>query len=668
MIKTISKSISRKLMLIVLSTTFLALLVAATAMLMYEVHSYRAAWLNELTVQADILARVGAPALDFNDQKSAREDLEQLKARENILAAAVYAEDGTLFATYVHDPHGQFDFPPDPKRTGHTVQGEEIAAFKQIHRRGSTIGTIYLLARFPLLNRISTYLTILLGVMTASLLLATMISLWFQRAIITPILQLTSAAGDVIRQRDFSVKVNKSTEDEIGVLVDAFNRLLGEVGERTKALQDSNVTLQYEMEVRRDAEKRLQHLNATLEESIAARTAQLNAANEQLRQAQKMEAVGQLTGGIAHDFNNLLAAMQGNVELMQIRIAQGRGTDLQRYLTAVMASIDKAAALTHRLLAFSRRQTLAPKPTDINHLILSLQELIQRTAGPEIQMLTHLAEPLWMALCDPHQLENALLNLCINARDAMPNGGKLIIKTGNTGAVDAGSNAGDNAIEYVTVSITDTGTGMTPEVLARAFDPFFTTKPLGQGTGLGLSMVYGFAHQSGGLVGIESAPGKGTTVHLQLPRFAGKTEVAVPDDALPSTPRAAKAATILVVDDEAPIRTNIAEFLTELGHTVVQAADGHAALHVLQSMESIDLLVTDVGLPNGMNGKQLADTAHAMHPSLKVLFITGYAEASTAGKSLHSAGREVMTKPFRIEMFAEKVNAMIDTANSLAQQ
>jgi signal transduction histidine kinase/ActR/RegA family two-component response regulator len=399
---------------------------------------------------------------------------------------------------------------------------------------------------------------------------------------------------------------------------------------------------------------------------------ELARAQEQLRQAQKMEAVGQLTGGLAHDFNKLLTGILGSLALMRTRIAQGRTRELDRYLDAAQESADRAAALTHRLLAFSRRQTLDPKPTDVARLTASMEEFIRRTVGPAIEVRTTMADGLWATLCDPNQLESALLNLAINARDAMPDGGQLAIKAVNKSLGDLraarlcelapGELApGELAPgEYVMISVSDTGTGMPPEVLDRVFEPFFTTKPLGQGTGLGLSMVYGFARQSGGHARIESEVGRGTAVHIYLPRYVGE---AAPDEAGATAAGRARGAgaveTVVVVDDEPVVRRLATEVLREFGYQVIAAADGPEGLSILQSDLRVDLLVTDVGLPGGMNGRQLADAARERRPGLKVLFITGYAEAAVIGNEMFEPGMQVITKPFAMDTLAARIRAMI---------
>ncbi|RYE08445.1 MAG: PAS domain S-box protein [Hyphomicrobiales bacterium] len=411
---------------------------------------------------------------------------------------------------------------------------------------------------------------------------------------------------------------------------------------------------------RRQADE-LAQLAATLEEQVQLRTGELMATEETLRQSQKMEAVGQLTGGLAHDFNNILAGITGSLELTSTRLAQGRVGEIDRYIHGAMTAAKRAAGLTQRLLAFSRRQTLDPKPTDLNHLVNGMLDLVHRSVGPEIAVETAGATGLWTVFVDAGQLENALLNLCINARDAMPDGGKLTIETANRWMDErAARERGLAAGQYVSLCVTDTGTGMSAETIARAFDPFFTTKPMGQGTGLGLSMVYGFAGQSGGSVRIYSELGKGTMVCLYLPRHAGDE---VSEDlvqlAEEDVPRANSDETILLVDDEPLIRMVAAEQLEELGYIVVEAAEAASALRILNSGRQIDLLITDVGLPGGMNGRQLADAAREQRPDLEVLFVTGYAENAVLNHGHLDRGMHVMTKPFVMETFARRVRELI---------
>ncbi len=399
---------------------------------------------------------------------------------------------------------------------------------------------------------------------------------------------------------------------------------------------------------------------AEVNRRLLAEGAERGRIEDALRQSQKMEAVGQLTGGLAHDFNNLLTGIAGSLEMLQTRMAQGRLGDLERYITAAQGASKRAAALTHRLLAFSRRQTLEPKAADVNRLIAGMEELVRRTVGPAVAIEVVAAGGLWTTLVDPNQLENALLNLCINARDAMPDGGRLTIETANRWLDERSAEERELPPgQYVSLCVSDTGTGMSSTVIERAFDPFFTTKPIGQGTGLGLSMIYGFARQSGGQVRIYSEPGQGATVCLYLPRHLGEAG-AIEIAAEPLAPqRAEQGETVLVVDDEPTVRMLVSEVLQDLGYTALEAADGASGLRVLQSDARVDLLITDVGLPGGMNGRQVADAGRMLRPRLKVLFITGYAENAVVGHGHLEPGMRVLTKPFMMDVLARRIKDLI---------
>ncbi len=346
----------------------------------------------------------------------------------------------------------------------------------------------------------------------------------------------------------------------------------------------------------------------------------LHSAEEALRQSQKMEAIGQLTGGIAHDFNNLLTGIIGSMDMLKRRIAAGRYADVERFMSAAQISAERAASLTHRLLAFARRQPLNPQPIDVNHLIEGMAELLHRSLGEQIHLEISTAAPVWPIQTDANQLENALLNLAINARDAMPDGGRLTLSTSNFSTDTLPALPEDiEPGNYTMICVADTGVGMSPETAAKAFDPFFTTKPIGQGTGLGLSMIYGFVKQSRGHVRIESAVGQGTTIKLYLPRHNGAVTLDQPEETM-ETPTGS-GEVVLLVEDEPSVRLLISEVLEELGYACIEATDGQAALPILASDRRLDLLITDVGLP-GINGRQLAEIARQHRPDLKILFVS----------------------------------------------
>ncbi|QZD68780.1 PAS domain-containing protein [Pseudomonas sp. 3-2] len=425
---------------------------------------------------------------------------------------------------------------------------------------------------------------------------------------------------------------------------------------------------------RKKTEEALRNLNETLEERVSARTEQLAQANQRLqnemfereraedalRHAQKMEAVGQLTGGIAHDFNNMLTGIIGSLDLMQRYIANGRADEIGRFTDAAVSSANRAAALTHRLLAFSRRQSLDRKTLDVNELIRSLEDLIRRTKGDPIELKLRLADNVWSVSTDVSQLENALLNLVINARDAMPDGGELLIETANVylDGNDITTLEPVKAGDYLMLAVSDNGTGMTPSVRSKAFDPFFTTKPIGQGTGLGLSMIYGFAQQSGGHVSLDSLPGQGTCVRLYLPRLHAPEPEQPLAETVSETPTPATGETVVVVEDDPAVRMLVMDLLKELGYRAHEAEDARSALPLLESDMRVDLLVTDVGLP-GMNGRQLAEIARQHRPGLKVLFMTGYAQKAAERQGFLEDGMDMVAKPFSIEQLAGKIRTMI---------
>ncbi|MFJ2484662.1 ATP-binding protein [Pseudomonas sp. NPDC087639] len=408
-----------------------------------------------------------------------------------------------------------------------------------------------------------------------------------------------------------------------------------------------------------ESERRLQSTLETLEQQVEERTAQLRHNEEALRQSQKMEAVGQLTGGIAHDFNNMLTGIIGSLELLRRRLARGRTEDLDSLIDLGVTSANRAAGLTHRLLAFSRRQSLDSKAVQMNTLVLSMGELLQRSLNESIQLDMRLNEKLWVAEADPNQLESALLNLVINARDAMPEGGKLVVETSNQVLHSEFTEAYSNLEpgDYVMLSVTDNGSGMPQSVINRAFDPFFTTKPIGQGTGLGLSMIYGFSKQSRGHVSIDSEIDQGTTVNLYLPRFRGE-ELEQPARDILQTPHAMDGETVLIVEDDPAVRVLVSAVLSELGYAFVEAGDADGAVPILNSAQRIDLLISDVGLP-GMNGRQLAEIGRQYRPGLKVLFITGYAEHAAVRGGFLDSGMQMITKPFTFDLLTAKVREMI---------
>ncbi len=417
---------------------------------------------------------------------------------------------------------------------------------------------------------------------------------------------------------------------------------------------------QREIEERRRAEEALRDLNTTLETQVVERTEALRLNEEALRQSQKMEAVGQLTGGVAHDFNNILQIIIGNLDTLQRNLPHDAGRQLRAAANA-MKGARRAAALTQRLLAFSRRQPLDPKPTDINALVGTLADLMQRTLGEAIAVEVVTGAGLWGVEVDPNELESAILNLAVNARDAMPEGGKLTLETCNASIDEAYANTHPEVLpgQYVVICVSDTGTGMDSGTLAHAFEPFFTTKAVGKGTGLGLSQVYGFVKQSGGHVKIYSEVGEGTTVKIYLPRHTGEGG-AGGDMEADHLPKGESQETVLVLEDDDDVRTYSVESLRELGYRVLEAHDGPSALRLLERQPRVDLLFTDVVLPGGLTGAQVAAQARELRPQLKVLFTTGYARNAIIHHGRLDKGVELITKPFSLADLAAKVRDVLD--------
>jgi signal transduction histidine kinase len=437
--------------------------------------------------------------------------------------------------------------------------------------------------------------------------------------------------------------------------------LVGLAGEAAIAIENVRLMedLQRELQERKAAQQALKEFNGTLEELISERTAALNQTNEALRQSQKMEAVGQLTGGVAHDFNNLLQVITGNLELLLRGLPSEMGR-LRRAADQALNGAKRAASLTRRLLAFARRQPLNPKPIDVNALVGGMSDLLYRTLGETINVEAVLGGGVWRTEADANELESALLNLAVNARDAMPMGGKLTIETANTflDEVYASRQSEVVAGQYVVICVSDTGTGMDGETMSRVFEPFFTTKPEGKGTGLGLSQVYGFVKQSRGHIKVYSEIAHGTTVKIYLPRLT--TEVGMFEHLETShVPEAATGEMILVVEDDHDVRAHSVDALTELGYTVLEASDGPSAVALLEK-KRVDLVFTDVVLPNGMTGAAVAARAKAIQPDVKILFTTGYARNAIVHHGRIDAGLRLISKPFTFEELAAKIRDALD--------
>jgi PAS domain S-box-containing protein len=437
--------------------------------------------------------------------------------------------------------------------------------------------------------------------------------------------------------------------------------LLGIAGHAATAIDNARLFQAAERELaeRRRAEAALQILNATLEQRVRDEITERSKTEEQLRQAQKMEAVGQLTGGIAHDFNNMLAVTIGGLNLVQRKLDRGE-TDIERFIDSAMDGAKRAANLTQRLLAFSRQQPLAPEAINVNRMVAGMSDLLTRTLGETIKVETVLSAGLWQVTADPAQLESTLLNLSVNARDAMPQGGRLTIETGNA-FIDE-RYAKDYVLapgQFVLIAVTDTGTGMTREIIEKAFDPFYTTKGVGKGTGLGLSQVYGFVRQSGGNVKIYSEVGVGTTMKIYLPRHHGAVDQTPVNTVSNGVCGGVHSEIIMVVEDDERVRAISVEALRDLGYTVVEASRPTEAIRMLEGGQPVHLLFTDVVMPE-MSGRAMADILRQLKPDLKVLFTTGYTRNAIVHNGVLDAGTQLLSKPFSVEALAEKVRSILD--------
>jgi PAS domain S-box-containing protein len=466
---------------------------------------------------------------------------------------------------------------------------------------------------------------------------------------------VVSRSGDVIGGLFFG-------HSRPAVFTERSERMLnGLAGEAAIAIDNARLfdAVQRELTERRRAEDALRELNADLENQVKLRTEELHMSSEALRQAQKMEAVGQLTGGVAHDFNNLLQIIVGNLETLSRNLPREMGR-LRRAAAQAMTGAKRAAALTQRLLAFARRQPLDPKPIDPNVLVRGMSELFHRTLGEVIHVEIVLGGGIWKTEADPNELESALLNLAVNARDAMPDGGKLTIETSNAHLDEAyaAKHAEVIAGQYIVISVSDTGTGMSEETITRVFEPFFTTKSEGKGTGLGLSQVYGFVKQSQGHIKLYSEVGIGTTAKIYLPRLA-RDLADEKEDERPPVPEAAPGEIILVVEDDPDVRAYSVETLRELGYHVLEAKDGPSALNALQN-QRVDLIFTDVVLPGGMTGADVVAGARAIQPGVRALFTTGYARNAIVHHGRLDRGVQLIGKPFSYEELAARVRDVLD--------
>ncbi|HLY06592.1 MAG TPA: ATP-binding protein [Rhizomicrobium sp.] len=585
------------------------LLLFGLATVLYGTRNYDRQITQDAVIQGRILASAVSAALAFDDRKTAQGYVDSLAFNPSVEAAAIYDQTGRQFVSYAR--RGGNAPPSHVPRNVTSLSKDRVRIVAAVTEKGRHLGSVYLERSVePATRRFLRFGLIAILVSMSAIILA--ILAISQRALASANTELARRAGE---------------------------------------LSSANAELRVQIEEREKAEAAL-------------------------RQSQKMEAIGQLTGGVAHDFNNLLQIITGSLGSLRRRSAKWSlppdiTGDFDRFLDGAEEGARRAAALTRQLLAFSRRQPLQPETVDVNRLVARMTSLLTRTLGETIAIETVLASGLWRVLTDPNQLESAILNLAVNARDAMPKGGKLTIETANAhldeGYVEPYEQL--SAGQYVMIAVTDSGTGMDSSTVAQAFEPFFTTKAGGHGTGLGLSQVYGFIKQSGGHTKIYSEPGQGTTIKMYLPRTLIERASAYDHAAAPETHAAAAGGeTILVVEDEEKVRAASVEMLEELGYRVLEASDGPSALRLLDEKPAVDLLFTDVVLPSGMNGRQLADKIRREMPAVKVLYTTGYARNAIVHHGRLDPGVELITKPFGHAELAAKIRAVLESTPDVHNQ
>ena len=641
-----SVPLKRKLMMVIMLTSTTALVVACAAYVALDLLTFRDKMQREITTLTRIIAAKSASAIIAQDPITAGHTLLPLREDPQIVAAFICAKDGKVLAKFIRPDVSEKTEPAKRKTEGPSFENGRLLVVRNVVRNKEILGTVFLQADLQnLYDRLRHYVGIILIVILASSAAAFVLSSRLQRVISEPILSLTAVARGIIDQKDYTLRAQKHGDHEIDLLVETFNQMLVQIHERDLQLN----------RVKDDLEKRVQARTYALQQELAER----KRTEEQLRQSQKMEAIGRLAGGVAHDFNNVLTVITGYSDLLLRHLADEN--PLRRNAEEIQTAAQRAASLTRQLLAFSRKQVLQPKVLDLNTVVASMEKMMRRLIGEDIELQTQLAPQLGKVKADPGQVEQVIMNLAINARDAMPMGGKLRIETNNI-VIDKDTMFQDgelDAREFVSVSIADNGVGMTEEVKLHLFEPFFTTKGKNKGTGLGLSTCYGIIKQSGGHINVYSEPGKGTTFRIYLPRVEKAAEALANHDEAKLLPQGKE--TVLLVEDEPAVRELAACVLRESGYRVIEASNGLEGIRVSEqhAKEKVHILISDVIMPQ-MGGKELVDRIKVSRPDTKVLFISGYTDDAILHHGVLEPGVAFLEKPFSPARLVHKVREVLD--------
>lgn len=634
-----SKSIKHKFLTAVATTSFITSLITTTLIGIFDWGEHKTRWINDMGNQALLLGRACIPALQFNDKELATKNLALLEVRPRIHSAALYDANGTIYANFRGSKYFT-KLPLNFKNNTAYVNGDELTISREINQNGDLVGYMLITAEYGLNKRLATYFGILLVIGVLALIISQFIARWLHDQIAQPVEEIAGLAKEVVEKRDYSLRAQKTTDDEVGYLVNAFNTMLDEIEKGNEAQQKSH---------------------DLLETKVMERTEELKKSQFALLQSQKLEAVGKLTGGIAHDFNNILQVIGSNLEILLMKFSSGLPP--KDRIESALAAVDRGAKLSSQLLAFARRQPLQPVPTNLNNLTKSMDDLLRRALGESIEIEIIHGGALWNVLVDRNQIENVILNLSINARDAMNNNGHLTIETSNVMLDDlyAESNDEIKAGQYVLLAISDTGCGMPQDVIERAFEPFFTTKGEGKGTGLGLSMAYGLVKQSGGNIKIYSEVDHGTTIKIYLPRIH-LMEPEIPINTNANIQGGSES--ILVVEDDISVQTAVADILKGLGYSVQIASDAQSALDIIEKGQQFDVLFTDVVMPGTLKSVELAKLAKTILPDIAVLFTSGYTQNAIVHGGKLDIGVELINKPYRHGDLAKKMRSVIEKAKN----